>query len=199
MAAPVDIANRALVLLGEKRITSLDDGTKGAATCKSQLEHTRKAELRGHRWSFALRRARLAASTVVPAFEFRYSYPFPVELVRLDFVGDIFVGYSSTNYRGYPEAPFALEGRNIITNLAPPLNIRFGVDVEDSTQFDALFVDALAHRLAVDVCMSMTNSTSKKQLIGAAYAAVISSAVAVNAIERPPDVIADDTWVLARL
>jgi hypothetical protein len=36
-------------------------------------------------------------------------------------------------------------------------------------------------------------------LIGAAYMAVISSAVAVNAIERPPDVIADDTWVLARL
>lgn len=199
MAASVDIANRALVLLGEKRITSLDDGTKGAATCKSQIDLTRKSELRAHRWSFAMKRAQLGASATPPAFGFANSFPFPTDLVRLDFVGDIFAGASVTNYRSYPEAAFAVEGRNILTDMAAPLDIRYVWDITDATQFDSLFVDAFAHRLAIDVCLAMTDSTSKLQTMGVKYTAVIQDAIAVNAIERPPDVIADDSWVLARL
>jgi hypothetical protein len=184
--------------LGEKRITSLDDGTKGAQTCKSQYDLTRLSELRSHRWGFAMKRAQLGASATPPAFGFANSFPFPTDLVRLDFVGDTFAGASTTDYRSFPEATFAVEGRNILTDMTAPLDIRYIGDISDATQFDALFVDALAHRLAVDVCMSMTDSSSKKQTLGAAYAMVIADAIAVNAIERPPDVIADDSWILVR-
>lgn len=198
MAAAIDIANRALVLLGEKRITSLDDQTKGAATCKSQYDLTRQSELRAHRWGFAMKRAQLGASTTPPAFGFANLFPFPVDLVRLDFVGDCFAGASTTDYRSWPEATFAVEGRAIVTDLAAPLDIRYVWDITDATQFDALFVDAFAHRLAIDVCMAMTDSSSKKQTLGVAYSLIIGDAVSVNAIERPPDVIADDSWILVR-
>ena len=199
MAALVDIANRALVLLGEKRITSLDDGTKGAATCKSQIDLTRQAELRGHRWAFALKRAQLPALTTVPLFGFVYAYQMPVDLLRLDQVGDFFIGASLTNYVAASEAAYAIEGRQILTNLGAPLDIRYGADIVDATQFDALFVDAMSHRLAIDVCYAMTNSNAKESSLGAKYQAVVALAVSINAVERPPETLPDDSWILSRL
>ena len=199
MAAAIDIANRALVLLGEERITSLDDGTKGAATCKSQYDLTRLSELRAHRWGFAMKRARIPASATAPVFGFQLSYPFPNDLVRLDYVGDYFVGASLTPYRMQSEAAFAIEGRNILTNMAAPLNIRYVWNITDAGQFDALFVDAFGHRLAIDICLSLTNSVQKKTGLAQAYTAVIDEAVTVNAVERPPEPLPDQSWMLSRL
>jgi hypothetical protein len=134
-----------------------------------------------------------------PAFGFHLAYAFPNDLVRLDYVGDFFVGASLTPYRMQSEAAFAIEGRSILTDMAAPLNVRYVWNITDAGQFDALFVDALGHRLAIDVCLSMTNSVQKKAGLGQAYSAVIDMAVSVNAVERPPEPLPDQSWMLSRV
>jgi hypothetical protein len=197
MAAPVAIANSALVLIGQDPIISLDDGSKRAIACKTQYDIVRQSELRAHRWGFAMKRAELAALATVPISQFDFAYAMPVDLLRLDFVGDTFVGLSLTDYRTSDESEFAIEGREILTNKPAPLNIRYVYDVIDGSQFDALFTDALANRLALSVTETLRASVPK--LLPEMYAQIISRAYQVNAIERPPVPLADDSWIMSRL
>lgn len=198
MAASIEIANRALILIGADRITSLDDQNKGARACKAQYDITRKSELRAYRWAFAMKRTTLPALATPPAFDFSQQYQVPPDQLCLDYVGDLFVGVSTSDYRTASEAQYALEGRLILCNFPAPLKIRYVADITDATQFDAMFVDAFAHRLAIDICESLTASATKQQQVVAKYKDVIQRAVAKNAIERPPDPLPDDTWILAR-
>jgi hypothetical protein len=45
----------------------------------------------------------------------------------------------------------------------------------------------------------MTNSVQKKAGLGQAYSAVIDMAVSVNAVERPPEPLPDQSWMLSRV
>jgi hypothetical protein len=55
----VDIANRALQHLGQKRVTALTDNTKQAAEINACYDKLREAELRRNVWRFAIREATL--------------------------------------------------------------------------------------------------------------------------------------------
>jgi hypothetical protein len=197
MAAPVAIANSALVLIGQDPIISLDEGNKRAIACKAQYDIARQAEIRANRWGFSMKRAALAALATPPISQFDFAYAMPADLLRLDYVGDTFVGLSLTDYRTTDESEFAIEGREILTSKAAPLNIRYQYDVTDGSKFDALFTDAFAHTLALKVTETLRASVPK--LLPEMYAQVISRAYQVNAIERPPVPLADDSWIMSRL
>ena len=57
----VTIANLALSQLGDMRILSLNDDTKPAREVRAIFDTTRDAELRKHRWNFAIVTTELAA------------------------------------------------------------------------------------------------------------------------------------------
>jgi hypothetical protein len=199
MAASIEVVNRALTLIGVERIVSIDDDSKAARACKSQYDMTRLSELRANRWAFAMRRAQLGALAAAPLFGFNLAYPLPTDCVRVDFVGEFYAGVSLTDYRNTDESLFAVEGREILTDLPAPLDLRYVADVENVQEFDPLFVDALAHRLAIDVCEDLTQSSGKKDGVARAYGMIIQRATRVNAIERPPEPLADDSWVMSRV
>lgn len=198
MAASIEVCNRALTLIGCERVVSIDDDNKGARACKAQYDMTRLSELRANRWAFAMKRAQLAAIITAPLFGFDLAYPLPTDCVRVDFVGDYYVGVSLSDYRTSDESAFAIEDRQILTNLPSPLNVRYVANVQNVQNFDPLFVDALSHRLAIDICEEMTQSTSKKAGVAQEYMLIVSRATKVNAIERPPEPMPDDSWVLSR-
>jgi len=76
---------------------------------------------------------------------------------------------------------------------------RFAADISDTTQFDPMFVEGLAARIAFSVCEPITQSQSKLQGIAAAYNKYMSDARTVNGIEtgstQPPE---DDYIVTQR-
>lgn len=202
MASKIDIFNRALVILGEERVSSPSQDVKAARELSAVWETTRRALLRAYRWGFAMKRAQLAASSTAPSFQFDYQYPLPSDFVRLDAVGDEFVGASLTDYRTTDESAYAMantaSGSVIETSLPAPLNVRYVADITVETHFDPLFSMAFAAQLAVDVAITLTNSGNKQQSAAAARAAAISAAVTANAIERAPVPMPDDAWILAR-
>lgn len=199
MTSQVEVVNLALTKLGAARITAITDASKSARVMSSLWSVVRRAELRRALWSFALRRTALPALSDAPAFGFARAFQLPADYLRLVQVGQTYVSPSQTDYVTGDNSPWAIEAGQILTDFGAPLQIRYVGDVEDTGTFDALFVQCFASALAYEACEEITNSTAKRQMLAEDYKAQRRDAVATGAIERPPESIADDSWMLGRL
>ena len=199
MASVIQVANRALTKLGAARIISLDDNNKQARAITDCFEDLRDAELRAHRWSFAIKRDSLAALSDAPAYGFQYQYQLPSDFLRLDQIADQYPDTIMDDYIGTETAEWAIEGDKILTSMVAPLKIRYGAQVTDPNLWDALFREALACRIAAEICEDLTQSDTKKQNAWSEWKRAINEAVKINAIERPPQMPPDDNLILSRL
>lgn len=199
MASNVEIANRALTKIGAARIISLDDNTKSGREVNSMFTIIRDAELREHAWRFSIKRIQQAAHATPPVFGYARQFRVPADCLKLWQVGDWYPGVDLTDYVGADTSPYAVENGFILTDYAAPLNLRYIARVEDPTLYDALFVEVFACRLALELAEPIAQSTSKKESALRDYNLAVSAAMQANAIENPPQKVADDTWVMARL
>jgi hypothetical protein len=200
MSSATDIANSALTKLGADRILNLADNQKEAREINAIYTMRRDALLRAYNWSFAMTRANLSALVDTPAWGYSYFYQLPTDCLRVVQVNDIWVPPSMSDYISGPDMePYKIEGRKIATDYGAPLKIRYSQRVTDSGNFDAMFVEAFACDLAFHACEAITQSTSKKDSAREDKREAILMAIRANAIELPPQVIADDSWILSRL
>lgn len=204
MASIIGICNRALTKLGSSRITSLSDNLKQARVMNAMYDSVRRSEIRAHRWSFSMTRTALPALSAAPAWGFNLQFQLPADFLRLDQLDYYFVwfgaGWISSNYQGMPRSDvYAIEGGKILTDIGAPLKIRYAADVTDVNIFDANFEEMLACKLAMEACEDLTQSSTKFQQIATEYADAQKTAIRTNAIERPPEQLAESDWILARL
>jgi hypothetical protein len=104
-----------------------------------------------------------------------------------------------TDYRGGPTEEFTIEGRKILTDLPAPLNIKYVRRVTDTGLFHPCFTMAFAAKLASLLAEPITQSDTKRVRADAQFNKEIALAVRSNAIELPPQKLADDEWLMARL
>ena len=194
-----DIGNRCLQKLGSQAITSIDQDVKRARSIKLAYPLVRDAEIRRRRWRFAVMRANIPASTLTPAFTWRYSFPLPTGCLRVLQVGLFWPGADISDYRNDTVADYVIEGTSVLTDMGAPLPIRYLGQVTDTTIFDSCFVEALASRLAYELCETITQSDSKRQLAMSDYNIAIKEAVTANALEKVTEFIADNSWITSRL
>lgn len=199
MQSEIQIVNSALAKLGEEPLLSIYDNNKAARFMGVQYQESRDALMREHLWSFAMKRAYIASNGVVPAFQFGLTFPKPIDCLRVAFVGQYYVGASLTDFRASDESGYAVEGSAIVSDLADPLPIRYVRRVTDPAFFDASFAEALALQLAFDACEAITQSDDDKDMIGQELRTSLKTAVTLNAIEKPPQPLPDDSWIIARL
>lgn len=189
MAVPsvVDVCNSALQKLGAVGILSLSDNTKNARECSKAFDSNRRAELRKYRWRFAIKRAVLSPLATAPAFDYLYAFPLPSDCLR------VIMPYDD------PTNDWTVENGSILTNQGNTLNLRYIADITDPTVWDSSFYDMLAIALAVDLCETITNSTSKRQLLEQEYKDALATAKSTNAFERMPSNVMTDTFEIVRL
>lgn len=192
MASQVQIVNQALTKLGAARITSMDDGTNSARVMSAIYDIKRDAELAANPWTFAIKRASLPASTSTPAFGWAYAYPLPSDFLSLVQVGEDFTFYESDT-----GALFEVEGGAILTNESSPLDVRYVYRVTNPGLYPALFVEALACRLAAEACEQITQNQSKREAAWSEYKQALRQARRTNAIEQPPRLLPETGWVRA--
>lgn len=185
MASVVDTCNKALDKLGHGPITSLADGTKSANLCNRNWPLVRDQVLRDHPWNFAVRRATLAPSSTAPAWGFSAQFPLPTDSLRLLEVRDL-----STN-------EYQVEGKAILAN-ADVLYIRYIQSITDPNAYDALFIDAVATRLAFELCEALTQSNTKKDALFQEYEDSLTRARRVDGQENPPQQYEEDEWIAVR-
>jgi len=178
MPSTVDIANYALNNLGASNISSLDENSKAARIVNQRYDAVRDAVFRAHPWNCLIERAQLAQDTDAPAFGYAYQYALPTNpycLRVLEFSNGT-LSYPQDNITNNSGGPvFVIEGRKLLTDEAVA-RIKYIGRVTDPQQYDASLVEALAARLAAEVCYAITGSTSMVQIQTSLYEAKINEA-----------------------
>ena len=180
------ICNRALQMVGaSQQILNLTDNTREARALTRAYEPCRRSELRSHVWNFAIRRQRLAMSVDTPAFGPMFQFPLPVDCLR------VLVPKGASCH-------WAVEGRNVVSDDVSPIDVRYVADIEDPTQFDAMFCEMLSLRIAVAIVEDITGSNTKKAGLEQDYMALVRDARQVDALEGRPQTAEESGWVTAR-
>lgn len=196
--AKIAIVNRGLAMLGEPPIQSLLDNVKAARLAGMLYDALLDQELARHFWRFAIGRV-LIDETVndEPRGPFQYSYALPSDWLTTVWIGDLPTGQLPVAVDAIPE--WSHEGRFILTNEAAPLSLLYVRRTQDTTKFHALFAEAFAARLAMDMADSLTNSTAKWQKCRQIYKDALAEARRIQAIMEPPRFSTpDDSWLTAR-
>ena len=190
----VSICNTAMDLLGTDTITSLSDDSKPARFCARNYERVRDAVLRAYPWNCAIARASLAALATAPAWGYARQFqlpegPDPAYCLRvLAINGEVDFGLT-----------YKIEGRRILTDEDAPLEILYIARLEDPAQFDALLIDAIAARLALDAAYPLAGSVSLGQTMSQAYSEKIAEARQVDSQEGTPDMLIAGDWLESRI
>lgn len=185
MSSVVDIANRALDKLGHGAITSFTDGSKAANLLDRTWSIVRNQVLRDHPWNFAVKRAILAPLSDSPSWGFTYQHQLPSDYLRLIEIRDLRAG------------EYQLEDGKILAD-SDSLYIRYIYEVTDPNLYDALFIDSLATKVAFELSEALTQSNAKKNLLGEEYTLSIQRAKSIDAVENPPTVFQEDSWLEVR-
>jgi hypothetical protein len=184
----VAIANRALQKLGTKRIESLNQDHPNARSINACFDILRDALLRQYRWSFAIKRDSIAADGDGPTWGDWDRFTLPNDFIAL--IRDDESGHA---------VDWKIEGLHILSADGAPLEIRYVARIEDTNYYDALFVEALASKIAFECCEEITGSTAKKDRAERDLENAINEAIRIGAIEKPAEEFPEDEWITARL
>lgn len=219
----VDIVNRALSKLGDLTIRSLDDNSTASRLASITYDFVRRAELSKMVWNFALVRTAITyevdgdGNPIVPSWNYGLTYALPTGCLRVIQVSGIFNGVDLAEYRNQDDREYVIEGTKLLTNMTGsatdddvqpvggtlptpiPLPILYVADVTDTSIFHPLFVEALACKLAAEMCERLSQSLSKRQAALAEYMTTMREARFVNAVQNPPQSRPDNTWILSRV
>lgn len=183
----VAIANGALQRLGARRIEALSQDHPNARSMNAAFERERQKTIRRYDWSFAIKRAEIAADGDDPVWGDYNRYSLPNDYLRL-------LRDDESGVR----VDWKLEGNFILTKDASPLYIRYLADITDPNMFDALFRDVFELRLAVVCCKEVTGSNSLKNDLYSELGDAIAEAKKWGAIEKGGQDQPEDDWLLAR-
>lgn len=147
------ICNLALAHLGEARIESLDEDNLASRACSLHYGPTRDMVLRSHRWNFAQTRTVLSELADAPAFGWAHQYELPADCLRVLEVND-------SEFGDIISEEYIIEGRVILTD-SDSVNLVYVKRIEDVSQFDALFVEAFALKLAIVLSETIRGTTGK--------------------------------------
>ena len=192
------IINGALDLIASNGIASLSDSSSRVANAiKRGFDVERDALLREYPWNFAMRRTKLAASASPPAFRFAYAYelpagPDPEYCLRVWAVGNEESRLDSDVWE--------ISGRRLLTDLSPPLPIRYIGRIVNPALWDALAVKALEARLAWQAAYLASGSAALAEAMARIYEQRLEAAKAVDAQEGTPEPLEEaTTWIDSRL
>lgn len=106
-------------------------------------------------------------------------------------------------FLGTPAGPwpedYLFEGPYLVSHQVTPILLRFVADVTDVSTMHAMFCEGLAARIALEVCETLTQSSTKLQTIAQEYKTFMGEARLQNAIligsEEPPM----DDYIVCRI
>jgi hypothetical protein len=146
----VSICSNALLLLGAKTISAMDEDNDRAQLASNLYESVRDMTLRSHPWNCAVKRVILAPDTDAPAFDYEAAFTLPSDWMRTLQVGA----------DGY-EVDYKTESGKILAGgTSLPLRYIWRNTVEST--WDAMLVHAMELQMAAAMAYPITMSTTKE-------------------------------------
>ncbi len=168
-----DIANLALSRLGQRPIAALSEQSAEGVVCNDKYDLCRRITLAYHTWRFAVKNVTLApiSQTTVAGQKYLYEYTIPSDCIRVVGVEPI-----SAN----PPIEFEKVGDVLRTDDSTG-EIRYIWDVTDTNDFDMLFVDALAWKLAAEIAPTIVGKIEVQNACLQAFSAALRSGAGASA------------------
>ena len=193
MPGEVDVINIGLRRIGQGPIVSLTDGSTAANAVNQIYEHIRDDLLRSHPWNFAIKRVKLAQSSVVPVFEFDHAYPLPSNWLRTVSVHDNDAGHGTVLYRMELH-----EGQRSIIASSDAIWLRYVSRVTDPNLMALDFIDALSLVLARDLSITLASSNTLYEQMAKAAKSSIARARSADAMGSFPELRPRGSWASSR-
>jgi len=190
MASIVEICNQALFVLGQKSIISMTEDSEPARLCNGRFVYNRDATLRAYPWNCAMTRVELARSADIPAWGYDYKFALPTVPLCLRVLS-----MKEHDDYGYK---WNVEGRFVVTD-STTCNILYIAQLTDANDMEILLREAIAARLAADICYALTGSSTQQDKMWMLYEQKIRQAKSVDAQEGTPAEMFDDPFLDARL
>lgn len=181
----LEVANKALLKLGQRPIDSFDEQNEAARTVKAIYSSVRDAEISVYRWNFAVRRAVLPQDKEAPAFGYKAAYTLPTDFLRLEAV----CGLTSQSRNAW-----TIENNKILTDLKGPLKIIYLSRQLSTVSWPPYFVEAFACRLAFELCERLRQDPARKNILMQEYQLHIQNAKRANAIQLPAQALEVTEW-----
>lgn len=185
LPSQVDVANLALIKLGDVQITTFEDDSAHARVVKLLYPRVIDAVLRDHRWRFSVRQATLARLAGAPTWRYHYRYQLPTDPYCLRIIR-VSTEDPDLNNRD----PWEIQGREVLTD-GETVMIEYVARITDPQMWDVQFLDAVVERLASELSMPITNTPSLRAQLLQGYVLKIDAAKATDGMEGTPEVVTD--------
>lgn len=151
---------------------SFSDPTPEARFSKLFYEPTVQELFRMHEWNFATAQTQLSENSIPPDFNWKRSYALPSDFSRL-LIFNSFPAFS-------PDSIYQIMGRNILTNESLA-RITYIKDITDPSDFDPLFTESLALRIATKLARPLAGSLDMENSIQADFVLQLAEARRIDA------------------
>ena len=183
----VELCAAALVKIGAQPIASFEDETAEAACARRLYPITRDLLLGVHPWTFTMAQARLTPAAGTPVADFAHAFQLPADHLRTISVGT--AGRSrGTAYRA--------QGGLILSD-AEAIVINYQRRVPES-ELPPFFVPLLVTRLAAELCIPLTEGSSRAMDLYRLAEAELRSARLIDSQQTTPQAFDDFTLIEAR-
>jgi hypothetical protein len=180
MTSAVQICSNALLLLGDKPISSFAENNDRTRLVSSIYAMKRDKVLRLNDWKCAIKREILSPDATAPGFEWGYRFALPADWIRT-----LSVGESRELQDDYEQ-----EGRYLLLNRNA-CYLRYIYQNEDESTWDALLIDAMTQVMTAALTYPITKSTTKQATEEEIVRDVLKTARAVDGQDNPPEHLGD--------
>lgn len=178
----IQIISNALVLCGEKPLSSLNEDRYGATVGSNLFEVIYESELQSNRWRFAMKKQALSRLNSSPLNEFTYAYQMPTDSL-------LPIGV-------YPRAHYEIYGKHLYSDeTTVELEHMFKPVVTD---LPAYFVLLLTYAMARDMIKPITESDTAVEIMAKKYKKQRDIAMHADAQGRPNRAIIDSPFTDVR-
>lgn len=193
MANEVSICNQALTWLGANTITALNENSQEAIACNANYTELRDAVLEEHRWSFAIATFKYGVANIVPNKDdnWRYANTFNISS---DIIHVLRVFEN-------PESPYQTRWERKGDKLYTDANVIFldtTIRITSPRAFSTLFRQALAARLARDMCLGLTKDKALHRAMSIQYETALDTAANSDGMQGINEEIPAGRLILAR-
>lgn len=179
MVTSIDIANRALILLGGRLITSFVDSSNEAQISKTLYPSTRDYVLRAYPWASLKKRAELAELADKPISGFLHQYKAPTDSIRVLEV------HSSGKVR---VDKWELNGDNVLCD-AKPVSIVYLDGTVPEAKWSHQLVQACVYRLASEMAYPITGNSTAQGNFSALFTQALDEARTTDSLEQSAKLI----------
>lgn len=174
-----EICNLAVSWLGGNQIFSLEaDESLEARLCRANYAMTVRATLEEREWTFAVKREVLTPLAEDPPFGYGYQFQMPTDLIRV-----IGVYNPRDAGRNSPRTiQYLVEGGNILCDLQE-IDIKYIFEETNTVKYTALFDQAVAAHLAMNISVALTENASMQQAMAGMYLSKLDAAAASDGLQ----------------